>query len=408
MLDSFLYYYSKKYKNVTDKSFINDIPVDQAVRFLARSTYLQYDKLLHKFTFQNLPKEIQNDLLLLDESVAHDEKYLGDHVFLYERFKDGTSLSNGDKDLIVNNIYSRMYYKGAKRIKNSVLEKDGFLLHAYFAELPIKELFQKLIDEGFGKNRKKDADMEGNVLSLAAEYAESQNISIEKLIKEKLLEWLDNGLFISEFLPLSMSDRFDTWNGNTKKKHSELFMVWYAELRKSELYFQKLFDTNRLQKKKIKKDFLGMPRMIEVVTGDSLYACTENADFVTAYRKQIEILLPASNIFLFIEKYASPLKNNKTLREFKNLAQKVSSVFEIDMTASYAEFINSYQEEVRLLNLSLIRIVGMATESLYIESMQYIVDIDENCFTFDLAIDDKTVVANIANKYGDEFKELNM
>jgi hypothetical protein len=40
-----------------------------------------------------------------------------------------------------------------------------------------------------------------------------------------------------------MSERFDTWNGNTKKNHKELFMAWYTELQKSRQYFQKLFDT---------------------------------------------------------------------------------------------------------------------------------------------------------------------
>jgi hypothetical protein len=47
----------------------------------------------------------------------------------------------------------------------------------------------------------------------------------------------------------------------------------------------------------------------------------------------------------------------------------------------------------------------MATDHLYLqESLQYIIDIDERCFTFDLEEEDNVV--SIVQKYSDEFKEL--
>ena len=75
------------------------------------------------------------------------------------------------------------------------------------------------------------------------------------------------------------------------------------------------------------------------------------------------------------------------------------------MTEKYTEFINSYQEEVTFLNLSSSRLADMATDHLYLqESLQYIIDIDERCFTFDLGEEDNVV--SIVQKYSDEFKEL--
>lgn len=390
---------------LTDHSFAKDVPVEESVRFLTQHTHLRYEKALHIYTFHKLPKEIQNDLLFLDEEIASDEKYLGDQVFLYERFGDDNTLSKQNKDLIITNIYSRMYYEGVKKIKNSTAEKDGFLLHPFFADLQIKDLFQKLVDDEHIASNQKDAETEDGLLSLVEEYARNKNMSMERLVKEKLSQWLDEGLFVNEYAPLFMSEQFDTWNGNTKKNHKGLFVAWHEELQKSKQYLADLFSTKNLEKRTIEKEFLGMQKKIEILTGTSLYACKENIDFVTEYKKQIEILLPISNVFLFIKKYAAPAKNYRTLCEFKKLAQKVSSMFDADMTEKYTEFINSYQEEVTFLNLSSSRLADMATDHLYTqESLQYIIDIDERCFTFDLEEEGDAV--SIVQKYSEEFKKL--
>lgn len=404
VLDTFLPR-ARMISDLTDHPFAKDIPVEESVRFLTQHMHLRYEKVLHIYTFHNLPKDMQDDLLLLDEEIASDEKYLGDQVFLYERFGNGNTLSKQDKDLIITNIYSRMYYEGVKKIKNSTAEKDGFLLHLFFAELQIKDLFQKLVNDEHIASDKTDTGTEERLLSLVEECARNKNTSIERLVKEKLSQWLDDGLFVNEHMPLFMSERFDTWNGDTKKSHAELFTVWYEELQKSKQYFQDLFSAKKLKKGMFEKEFLGMPRTMEIITGTSLYACKEDIDFVQEYKKQIESLLPIANIFLFIKKYAAPTKNYKTLCAFKKIAQKVSSMFDIDMTEKYTEFIDSYQEEVIFLNLSSSRLADMATDHLYLqESLQYIIDIDERCFTFDLGEEDNVV--SIVQKYSDEFKEL--
>lgn len=397
---------ARRLKNISDREFAKDISDEDSVQFLVQNTYLEYEKVLHTLIFYNLPKEIQNDLLMLDVEVINDGRYLADQVFLYELFNKENGLTKQDKDLIINRIYSRMYYEGAKKIKRSNAEKDGFLLHTFFAELPVKDLFKKLTNEHRSVVDKED-DTEESLLSAVEEYAESKSISIEQLIKEKLSSWIDNGLFIKEYTPLFMSKRFDTWNGDTKKNHKELFMAWYTELEKSKEYLQKLLDTGKLKKQVVKKDFLSMSRTREVITGTSLYSCTENIEFVQEYQKQIEIFIPVSKMFLFIEKNASPVINYKTLCEFKNLAQKVSSVFDIDMTEGYSNFIKLYEEEVRFLNLSLGRIPDMIMEHLYTEeSFRYVIDINDDCFAFELDVDNKIKVADIAKQYANEFNKL--
>ena len=81
----------------------------------------------HLITYQKKHKKTY----FSDDTVASDSKYLKTRSFLYERFKDSNKLSKEEKDLIVSRIYSCMYYDGAKKIRNTMAEKGGFLLHHF-------------------------------------------------------------------------------------------------------------------------------------------------------------------------------------------------------------------------------------------------------------------------------------
>lgn len=397
VLDSFLHR-TQKCMGTTVEAFAKDIPPEESTQFLTKHTYLDYEKILHIFTFHNLPKDIQRDLLLLDEEAAHDPEYFENQTFLYERCKAGGTLGKEDKDLIIERIYSCMYHEGVTKMRGGTAEKDGFLPHAFFAELPVKDLLRKVAGG-------EDADTEDKLLALIDARAKNNNVSMEKLIKTTLREWLDTGLFTSEYVPLCTSERFNTWNGNTKKNHKSLFMAWYAELKKSKQFFQKLLDAGKIEKKTITMDFLGVSRTIEILTGDSLYACSEHIDFVQEYKRQIEILAPAASMFLFAKKYARPGMNHRTLCGFKNLAQKISAIFGVDMTERYAETTALYKEEVELCNLSLRKLVDIMMGHLHTEgSLRYVLDIEESSFVFDLDANDG--VADIFNKYAEKFEKL--
>jgi hypothetical protein len=87
------------------------------------------------------------------------------------------------------------------------------------------------------------------------------------------------------------------------------------------------------------------------------------------------------------------------------LAQKVSSIFDIDMTEKYTEFFELYKEEVDLLNHSLSKLIDTAIEHLYTEkSLLYVLDITEGCFMFDLGVSED--VDDITKKYSEKFKEM--
>lgn len=84
-------------------------------------------------------------------------------------------------------------------------------------------------------------------------------------------------------------------------------------------------------------------------------------------------------------------------------------IFDIDMTERYEEFMNSYEQEVVLLNFSLSKLADIATESLYTgESFKYKLDFDENCFKFNINSDEKVEIAHIASMYIEEFNKIKL
>ena len=153
--------------------------------------------------------------------------------------------------------------------------------------------------------------------------------------------------------------------------------------------------------------FLGETKVVEMITGESLYTCREDLEFVRQYKKQVEMILPFSNFALFIEKYAKPVQNYNTLCQFRKLGKKASDVFDADFTKEYDSLIESYREEVNILNHELGKLTDMATEHLYTnaeEDFRYGIHITDGRFGFDLECDSEK--ADIIKKYAEEFKKV--
>ena len=138
-----------------------------------------------------------------------------------------------------------------------------------------------------------------------------------------------------------------------------------------------------------------------------MYACEDDIVFAEDYRKQVETLIPISNIFLFIQKNAIPTKNHSTLCEFKNLSRKTSGIFDIDMSEMYNHFIDSYEQEIKLLNFGMNRLLDFASERLYKEkSFGHTLNIKEESFKFNTDVDCDP--DDITERYRKEFDGLRM
>jgi hypothetical protein len=392
----------KRMKGIESDEMMQGVTEEEGLSFALAHTYLEYHYVLHAFTLENLPLEVREDLVLLDNSVGHSKQYFEDEVLLYEMFKDG-NLQKKDKDALVNTIFSRMYYDGFRKMRKGT-ELDGFLIGGFFAELPLREVMNKVAHDAGIKWKDRD---EEELLEDIEKYAKEKDVTMESLTRESLRSWLDTGLFTEHFVPVFAGDRFDTWNGNTKKSHKELFAIWYTELEKSRNYLAGLFSARKLKRQETEMTILGETKVVEIITGESLYMCREDLEFVREYKKQVEMILPFSNFALFVEKYAKPVQNYNTLCQFRKLGKKASDTFDANFTEEYDKLIESYQEEVKLLNHELGTLTDMATEHMYTnakENFRYEIQIAHGRFRFDLEESDEQ--ADIIEKYTEEFKKV--
>jgi hypothetical protein len=395
---------TKKGKDLNRERMMEGLTEEECLQFALAHTYLDYRDTLHFFTFENLPLEVRQDLALLDDAVGFSKRYLDDETTLYEMMKDG-KIAKKDTDTLIDTIISRFYFEGIKKMRGGT-ERDGFMIGDFFAELPLKEVMHKVAhDAGIAW---KDVDEEKLLDDIEA-YAKEKDVTMVSLAKESLRSWLDDGLFTEHFAPMFASDRHDTWNGDTKKSHKELFALWYAELEKSLKYFASLFSARKLKRQEVEMTILFETKVVEMITGESLYMCREDLEFVRQYKKQLELMLPFSNFACFIDKYAKPVRSYRTLCEFRKLGKKVSNTFDVDFTTAYDELIESYTEEVKLLNHEMRKLTDMATEHIYEnadEDFRYGIHITDGRFGFDL--EEESEVLNVIERYKEEFKKVNL
>lgn len=392
----------KKTKDLHNETMMEGLTEEECLNFALAHTYLEYRYVLHAFTLMNLPLEVREDLVLLDDSVGHSKRYLEDETLLYEMLKDG-KISKKDADSLTDTILSRLYYEGIRKMRGGT-ERDGFMVGDFFAELPLKEVMYKVAHDAGIVWKDKD---EEKLLDDIQAYAEEKEVTMESLARGSLRSWLDDGLFTEHFAPMFASDRHDTWNGDTKKSHKELFAIWYAELEKSRKYFSGLFSARKLKRQEAEMTILGETKIIEMLTGESLYMCREDLEFVQEYKKQVEMILPFSNYALFVEKYAKPVQSYNTLCQFRKLGKKASDTFDANFTEEYDKLIETYEEEVKLLNYELGKLTDIATEHIYAnaeEDFRYGIQITDGRFRFDL--EENGEKADIIERYTEEFKKV--
>lgn len=383
--------------NIFDKH----ISRENVVKSITENTYIEYNKLVHLVTFNKLSDDFRSDLLLVDEYVSHDQKYFEDEVFLYELFKDTDILDLSSKNILINRIYSCIYREEFRKLKNGS-EKDGFLLFHFFAELPMNSVVEKWGEYvGVDCRGKNDTD----ILNELEKYSLEKSKTMESVIKDTLLRWLDEGLFIKEYTPLFFSDGYDTWNGSTKLKHKDIFKEWYQQYKNTDNYLKKLSEEGSIEVKKFNKQILTSTEIIEIVTGKSLNDCVLDIPFVNDYKKQVGLLIPLAYTFLFIEKYTNPLKNYITLTSFLELSNFFSQIFDIDMTAKYKKSITSFEQDLYILNRTLSKCIDNINELIFTKNeISFPIEIDIEKFLFKTDSSSEEDADDIINDYKKEIK----
>lgn len=400
MLDYMRYTYTSLEDFVTHDQAKEYLSESESLRFLLSHTYLEYDTVLHLLTFYNLDPATQKDLELLDEGIRFDADYFQNEVFLYELFDGDTELDDTRKKKLVSVLWDAMYSEKFRRRKNGS-EKDGFLTHGAFVSIPVSHMIYACAEY---LSLPVDYDNEKHMEILFQDfqdYAETKQSPLEIIIKPLLSQWIDDGLFISKYKALYLSNNKETWTGVTQEKHNKLFHIWYDELQKSKKYLDGLIDSQELECKIHQDKIRGG---ISVITGESLYTSKQNIEFINDFKEQIRYLIPIANIFLFTETYSYPLKRYATMKAFVELTHEFTEIFDIDLSQKYVEYCDEFRMQLVTVNMNLLTVLERFHDLLHeTDEYRYYIGIDIHMFTFD--IDQECEAEEMITKYKEEIKK---
>lgn len=368
----FIYKDPKEYKDFINKGS-KHWDEQKSLDLLLKNTGFEYESLIHKMTFDSLPKDIQQDLQKLDPESEYEPSYYRDEENLSRILKDKDSLNSQEiedlTDIIMDTVtweYEHEVVLGEKfMIRN--------LMRAYFAEVPMKIFVERI-----AKNLKITYQDENELLD-KLEKVDDFKTNFRQAVKDKV----SKGIFFDEHVPLCNSSDTATYSGkDTKIPHNELLDIWIKEKDKNRKLIQKHIDSGKLVLKNRGKKILSIETTDEIITGESIYNSNLDLPFVKEYKKQIEQIMFFGDLVYLMNKRTFP-EYYQNILDFEELLRKVSQLIESDITFMCEKYIKDLNEEIDLLNKHIHLITDKVTDLLYVHN--------NNRYYMEIYVDDMIV-----------------
>jgi hypothetical protein len=269
-----------------------------------------FDYAVYLLAYETLKDDYKKDLKTLYDEVEYDTEYLDNEEIIADLFNGKDELTKEAKEKLAELVAERSYNEFAKE----------YQLYHYFAGIPIMEIAKKWAKEKGIKPSTKDYEWLEKVKSglkkkgltrevldkakaeqnLTGEFADEEWLLTEKIkeiieqyardnqttpkeiIKATCLKWLDEGLLIKDHTPIFNSKQKNTYNGDTKHQHDELFKEWLKAKEKARETLKTLADKGELE---ITADKTGQDKTI---AGESLYSFKGDFKFVKDFKERVE------------------------------------------------------------------------------------------------------------------------
>lgn len=278
---------------------------------------LDFDYAVYQLAFELLSKEDRERMNELYQDIESDHQYLDQEEVIANLLDGKETLTQKAKEKLAILIAERSYNKFAKE----------YQFFHYFACIPIAEVARYFLKskgvEVDGKNlsQNQESDDEDSVThdkidEVVKKYSEENKVSVEDLLKQGALTWLDEGL-LDEYTPLVISndsELLDRWLKTKIKartvllKHIEsgelvLRKRIDGEILKDKLYSKDLYDVELDVARKVLEN-LDLELAVEkgevdervvfeefndsVITGESLYSFKVEYDFVKKFKERAD------------------------------------------------------------------------------------------------------------------------
>ena len=358
-----------KNKRATLFEHINlDVDENQALELIVKNTGLNFDNLIYSLAFQNTSEDLKKDILSLCPDAKTESQYLDQEEILADLFDGQKSLTQEAKEKLADLILGELYNKYNEIFIKKGLKPKQWWFSGYFAELPTLEIAKKWADYSEIYYEADSEKLEDELSEKIQDYAEKNKVEARELLKKTILRWLDDGLFVKEYIPICNSNSKNTCNDvSTKLSHKEVLKKWLEVKTEAKSILQKLIDSGELKVEFREKDFYGMKEAVKIITGESLYNFSRDFLFIRDFKIQVDNFKTLGYLILFLRN-RDFLKGYASLLAFVDIYKKLSRIYEIDLGYKIVDFIEESIRSIEQLNRELKYIAERLEETVYHEN----------------------------------------
>jgi len=316
-------------KNVSDKD-----PFD----YILENTGISYDQLIHTQTFLSLPKEIQDDMKLIDE-------YVIDDYFYFNQEEQLASILQGKEELTKDEIkqLTDMIIEGMSWEKEGLHTKPSFfvqlLFGTSFGSLPLSYITDRLVEK-YDIEHEEEEEQQDAIAQLP---------NLKGKVRFILKQEIRDGLF-DFYQPLCNSTGYETHNGKTTLPLNELWDIWSRTKQKVREEIQEKIDTGRyvLEKRNISYSKIQIPE--KIITGTGLYYADDSLPYVQDYKKQVDTLRIYGYLFKEIAE-SDITKDYAYLLRYVEITERVSQIIDQDVVIIAERFLRDNRSALETINI---------------------------------------------------------
>ena len=324
ILMNILYYpaYQRMGKCIDTLDQIKKVELSEAVRIAAKQRDIKikdgmdFDYAIYQLAFEHISADDRKLLNELYGDVETDHQYLDHEEIIANLYGGKNELTLEAKQKLATLVAEQSYNKFAKE----------YQLFHYFACIPLLEVARYFLKgkgmevkgKSMAKNQEADDEDDGtykDVTKAMETYAMKNDVTIQSMLKDGCLKWLDDGL-IESYTPLAASNNKDLLKrwlmakveaATLLKKHVDSGELKIrertdAETTKDKLYSKGLYDSELVAAREVMESVgLEMTEKGEVdekkafekfdsavITGESIYAFKGDYDFINKFRERVD------------------------------------------------------------------------------------------------------------------------
>jgi len=340
-----LFYYRKddpKRHHYDLKTFITDEQDAEFRTFFLQHSGYEHDRLVHLQTFYSLPKDIQQDVLLLDPSVNSDHSYFWAEEQIARVVANKKELSDNDIDLLTKTIIDSIPWGQELNLLEVKISVKQVIFNMHFGGYPLLNFGKRL-----ASRHSIHYDSEDELRNKLAEL-DDLKYKLENVVRDTIKD----GSFFDECTPLCKSDGYLTHEGTTTLPHDKIMGLWMDAKDLAVQSIERHINSGDFTVYECPTRFFEVSLNKTYVTGKSL----ENTDlalpFVSDYLRQIDEMSLYSYPAFLVHK-SNAFDNYQHLLAFKDATIKLSEIIGVDLSDNVSSHLKAIIESTNTLNFYL-------------------------------------------------------